>query len=112
MDTLFESLATLKDRPIGTVLHIGAGNGLVLARYADLAPERVVLVEGDTDTAAQLQRRAAGLRWAEVRAQAVAATQALHGTTWFYGVASTTYYPTSGDATDWAYGVAGALATA
>ncbi len=72
MDTLFESLATLKDRPIGTVLHIGAGNGLVLARYADLAPERVVLVEGDTDTAAQLQRRAAGLRWAEVRAQAVA----------------------------------------
>jgi FkbM family methyltransferase len=72
MDTLFESLATLNDRPLGTVLHIGAGNGLVLARYADLAPERVVLVEGDTDTAAQLQRRAAGLRWAEVRAQAVA----------------------------------------
>ena len=72
MDTLFESLATLNDKPIGTVLHIGAGNGLVLARYADLAPERVVLVEGDTDTAAQLQRRAAGLGWAEVRAQAVA----------------------------------------
>ena len=41
MDTLFESLATLKDRPIGTVLHIGAGNGLVLARYADLAPEQI-----------------------------------------------------------------------
>ena len=73
MNALFDCLASLGDRPLGTVLHIGAGHGPVLERYARLAPKRVVLVEGDPDAAAELQRRALAYPWAQVQATAVAA---------------------------------------
>ena len=72
IDSQIGQLPHLLDRPLGTVVHLGAGNGLVLARYAALAPARVVLVEGDPDMAAALQRSAAGLPWAQVLARPVA----------------------------------------
>ena len=73
IDTMLDKLATLTDRPLGTVVHLGAGNGMVLERYAHLMPDRVVLVEGDPDIGAALQRSAAGLPWAEVVDRPVAA---------------------------------------
>jgi hypothetical protein len=73
MDDLFDCLAMLSDRPLGTVVHVGAGNGPVLEHYARLAPARAVLVEGDPDAAAQLQRRATTSTWAEEQAHPVAA---------------------------------------
>ena len=73
MDSLLDHLVTLTDRPIGTVVHIGAGDGRVLEHYAKLSPARVVLVEGDPDVGAELQRRAKASAWAEVHVQPVAA---------------------------------------
>ena len=71
--TLLDKLASLTDRPLGTVVHVGAGNGMVLERLARLSPARVVLVEGDPDIAAALERSADGLPWAEVVDRPVAA---------------------------------------
>lgn len=62
-------------RPLGTVVHIGAGSGLVLADYLALQPQSLVLVEGDADTAAELRSMAAPLPWARV-VQAVLAPTA------------------------------------
>jgi exonuclease VII small subunit len=73
MNALSEYLATLADQPLGTLVHIGAGNGRDLEGYDALAPDRLVLVEGDPDAAAELQRRVAHLPWAEVHARPVAA---------------------------------------
>ena len=73
MSALFKYLATLADQPLGTLVHIGAGNGRDLDGYDALTPDRLVLVEGDSDAAAELQRRVAHLPWAEVHARPVAA---------------------------------------
>jgi hypothetical protein len=73
MDALFDCLAQLADKTLGTVVHVGAGGGALLARYARLAPTRLVLVEGDPETGAELQRRATPYRWAEVHARPVTA---------------------------------------
>jgi hypothetical protein len=62
-------------RPLGTVVHIGAGSGLVLADYMSLRPQALVLVEGDADNAAELRDMAAPLPWARV-VQAVLAPTA------------------------------------
>jgi hypothetical protein len=62
-------------RPLGTVVHIGAGSGLVLADYMSLQPQALVLVEGDPDTAAELRDLAATLPWVRV-VEAVAAPTA------------------------------------
>jgi len=74
MTVLFEYLATLAEKPLGMVVHIGAGSGAVLDCYARLKPSRVVLLEGDPDTAAELLRTAAQCPWAEVLAHPVGAT--------------------------------------
>lgn len=74
MTVLFEYLATLAEKPLRTVVHIGAGSGAVLEYYAALKPARVVLLEGDADTAAELLRAAAQCPWAEVLAHPVSTT--------------------------------------
>ena len=74
MTVLFEYLATLAEKPLGTVVHIGAGSGAVLECYAALKPARVILLEGDADTAAELLRSAAQCPWAEVLAHPVGVT--------------------------------------
>ena len=61
-------------RPLGTVVHIGAGSGLVLADYMSLQPQALVLVEGDPDTAAELRDLAAPLPRARVVEAVVAPT--------------------------------------
>jgi hypothetical protein len=66
MDELFAWIAEVPKRPLGTVLHVGAGNGPVVDAYAALGPQRVVLVEGDAESAAALRLAAAPHRWAEV----------------------------------------------
>lgn len=73
MTVLFEYLAAL-EKQLGTVVHIGAGSGAVLECYAALKPARVVLLEGDADTAAELLRAAAQCPWAEVLAHPVSTT--------------------------------------
>lgn len=55
-----------------TVVHVGAGSGAVLDEYLRLSPFKVVLVEGDPETAAALQRAARSVRWAHVVAAACA----------------------------------------
>ncbi len=74
MDQLLDFLGTLRDRPLGTVVYVGAGNGLALdlRRWEALAPESLLLVEGDPETAAELERHVGHLPWALVRALAVA----------------------------------------
>jgi len=61
-------------RPLGTVVHIGAGSGLVLADYMSLQPQALVLVEGDPDTAAELRDLAAPLPRVRVVEAVVAPT--------------------------------------
>ncbi len=68
IDELIRQVAPV---PPGTVVHIGAGRGAVLERYARLAPSCVVLVEGDPETAARLRRAARPYPWARVVAEAV-----------------------------------------
>lgn len=74
MTVLFEYLATLAEKPLGTVVHIGAGSGAMLECYAALKPARVILLEGDADTAAELLRSAVQCPWAEVLAHPVGVT--------------------------------------
>lgn len=75
MDPLFEHLRALNERPLGAIVVLGAGGGRAIdpERLAALGPKRLVLVEGDPDHAAELQRQVGGLACAEVRAQVVAA---------------------------------------
>ena len=41
IDTMLDKLATLTDRPLGTVVHLGAGNGMEIGRAS--CRERVSL---------------------------------------------------------------------
>ncbi len=66
-----ELLRQATGSPVDTIVHVGAGSGAVLDRYAQLAPSKVVLVEGDPEAAAALQRAARPFPWAQVVAQAV-----------------------------------------
>jgi hypothetical protein len=66
MDELFAWIAEVPKRPLGTVLHIGAGSGAVVDAYAALGPQRVVLIEGDPESAAALRVATAPHAWAEV----------------------------------------------
>lgn len=59
--------------PGSTFIHVGAGRGAVLDRYARLKPSKVVLVEGDPEAAAALKRAALPFGWAQVISGAVAA---------------------------------------
>lgn len=72
MMPIMEGLARWAEAGLGTVVHIGAGSGALLDDYAALSPRRVVLVEGDRETLGELEERAAGLSWAEVRGAVVA----------------------------------------
>jgi hypothetical protein len=74
MDHLLEFLGSQRDLPIGTIVYVGAGDGLALdmGRYAALAPQRMVLVEGDPETAVELERRVGHHPFVTVRAVAVA----------------------------------------
>lgn len=69
---IMQGLARWAESGLGTVVHIGAGSGALLDDYAALSPRRVVLVEGDRETLGELQERATGLPWAEVRGDVVA----------------------------------------
>ena len=59
MDNLTACLANLTERPLGTVVHIGAGRSAVLQDYANIAAQSVVLVEGDPQIGADLLKSAA-----------------------------------------------------
>jgi FkbM family methyltransferase len=58
---------------LGTVLHIGAGDGSSIDSYLALAPQRLILVEGDPVTSAALEERAKTLPNANVIARPVSA---------------------------------------
>jgi FkbM family methyltransferase len=58
---------------LGTVLHIGAGDGSSIDSYLALAPKRLILVEGDPVTSAALEERAKTLPNASVIARPVSA---------------------------------------
>jgi FkbM family methyltransferase len=66
MNDLLTCLSGLPQQPLGTIVHVGAGSGAVVADYATLAPRRVVLIEGDPDNAADLRTAARNCAWAEV----------------------------------------------
>jgi len=72
MTPLFDLLSRWPGGPLATIVHLGAGRGADLEGYARLSPGRVVLVEGDAETVADLRSSARARRWAEVHAVAVA----------------------------------------
>jgi FkbM family methyltransferase len=74
MHAIDELIQEATEASPGTVIHVGAGRGAVLEQYARLQPSRVVLVEGDPDTAQRLERAARPFPWAHVVAHAVAAS--------------------------------------
>lgn len=73
MNEIAAWLSEVPPRPLGLVLHIGAGGAQALQGYAEQPPQRAVLVEGDGDTAAALRQAARRCPWAEVVEQVVAA---------------------------------------
>jgi len=102
MHQLFDCLEGFANRYVSTVVHIGAGNGSTLARYARLGCDRLVLVEGDPRSANALRHRVNAWRGAEVHATPVTADgaslawhryslPALNGPA--YGAALGDYYP-------------------
>lgn len=66
MNDLLACLSGLPQQPLGTIVHVGAGSGAVVADYSSLAARHVVLIEGDPDSAAGLRSAARNLEWAEV----------------------------------------------
>lgn len=72
MDHLIECLDHLAGRTLGTVVHIGAGDTAVLEAYDRVRLQRLVLVEGDPETAALLKEAAAKCEGVRVLATAVA----------------------------------------
>ena len=72
MSTILDSLSRLNPQPLGLVVHVGAGGGDVLDAYAALAPRRLVLVEGDPDTLAELRAGVAARADGKVGAKLVA----------------------------------------
>ncbi|MCA3242675.1 MAG: hypothetical protein ING89_15385 [Rubrivivax sp.] len=69
MDTLLDHLAATAKDPLGTLVILGAGDGspLDLERLLRLSPRRLILVEGDADSARALAQWAAPLPGAELR---------------------------------------------
>lgn len=72
MTPIFDLLSRWPGGCPATIVHLGAGRGTELEDYAKLSPGRVVLVEGDADTAVDLRANAKAHRWAEVHAVVVA----------------------------------------
>lgn len=70
MENLVAWLMRIDDRALDCVVHVGAGSGAVLERYAELPsagrPRKLVLIEGDPDAARSLERAAASYPWAQV----------------------------------------------
>lgn len=73
MDKLIEGLALVEETAIGTLLHIGAGDGGTLEALQGRQVLSQVLVEGDPETAAELRERVGGRSDVRVLASAVAA---------------------------------------
>ncbi|MDN5849541.1 MAG: hypothetical protein L0H63_07840, partial [Nitrococcus sp.] len=73
MGSLFKRIAELANEGFSTIVHIGAGNGAELDDYQHISFERLVLVEGDTETAEELQASVQGRDGVEVIEQVVAA---------------------------------------
>lgn len=67
-------------RKLGTVVVVGAGNGDMLAAWRRFGAERLILVEGDPESAQALRERAAGLPGVEVAERVLAAVAQV--TTW------------------------------
>lgn len=72
MTDLSTHLASLSADAVRTVVHIGAGDGLGLDAYRELAPQRLILIEGDPDTAELLGDAARDLPGAEIHCVALA----------------------------------------
>jgi hypothetical protein len=60
MDALIEALTRIPSRPLGTVVHIGAGSA-ALEQHEALVANRLVLVEGDPDIVSDLRSGASRL---------------------------------------------------
>jgi hypothetical protein len=59
MKALIDSIGRALRHPAGTVVHVGAGTGAVIEDYRSLNPKRLLLLEGDPDSAAALREHAA-----------------------------------------------------
>lgn len=73
MQSLSSLLASQCTRPIGTVLHLGAGGAIDVDVYARLKPARSIFVEGDSETATELENRTSQWPATEVHAKVIAA---------------------------------------
>lgn len=74
MSIVTDCLQRLPHRPWSFVLHLGAGQTDLTEAYAPLRPTRLVLVEGDPDSARALTGALTALPGAEVIEQAVSPT--------------------------------------
>jgi hypothetical protein len=77
MTDLSAHLASLPADALHTVLHVGAGDGSDLDAYRALAPQRLILVEGDPDTAELLGDAARDLSGSEIHSAVLAPTAGL-----------------------------------
>jgi len=72
MKALIDSIGRGLRHPAGTVVHVGAGTGAVIEDYRSLNPTRLLLLEGDPDSAAALREHAAAEPVVEVFGDVVA----------------------------------------
>ncbi|HEX5686729.1 MAG TPA: hypothetical protein VFY73_22195 [Ideonella sp.] len=72
MKAFLDSIGRGLRHPTGTVVHVGAGTGAVIEDYRSLNPARLLLLEGDPDSAAALREHAAAEAVVEVFGDVVA----------------------------------------
>jgi hypothetical protein len=72
MKAFLDSIGRGLRHPAGTVVHVGAGTGAVIEDYRSLNPARLLLLEGDPDSAAALREHAAAEPVVEVFGDVVA----------------------------------------
>jgi hypothetical protein len=72
MKALIDSIGRGLRHPAGTVVHVGAGTGAVIEDYRSLNPARLLLLEGDPDSAVALREHAAAEPAVEVFGEVVA----------------------------------------
>jgi len=72
MKALIDSIGRGLRHPAGTVVHVGAGTGAVIEDYRSLNPTRLLLLEGDPDSAVALREHAVAEPVVEVFGDVVA----------------------------------------
>ena len=74
MKTLFNNLQSLA-QPIGYIIHVGAGECSELQSYQALNPQKIILIEADSQQVTQLKSATQGQKRIEVLACAIADNQ-------------------------------------